>query len=141
MRKTSVDVHTARLKRLVRILKGVGVGRHKGKFNMGDFGSHYDGHRPAERNYCGTSACALGWAALDKRFNAEGLKGTWIFDGTTLRITCHGKSFIDAGKHFFGLTDGEAANLFGGELVRRATVLREIERLIKHRAECRPASS
>lgn len=59
-------MHKDRMELLVRVLDGIEA---KGKrFNMGTW---FD--PPEDGISCGTTACALGWAALDPRFHELGL--------------------------------------------------------------------
>jgi hypothetical protein len=48
------------------------------KFDLMHFGLHEpknkDDHTPPEKNYCGTTACALGWMAIKNKF---GLEAEW----------------------------------------------------------------
>ena len=91
------------------------------EFNMGGFGDHVGLHEPEEQNYCGTSACALGWAALNPEFNKLGLKMEWYrtvysdlketqrFIGS---VVYKGDSDFDAAAEFFGIDDESANYLF-----------------------------
>lgn len=47
----------------------------KAKFNLEHFGEHKSEHAPPEKNYCGTSACALGWMAIKNKF---GFSAEWV---------------------------------------------------------------
>ena len=84
---------------------------------------------------CQTSACALGWAALDKTFNEAGLKfNEWE------EIVFNACSYEDAGKAFFGLTRDELGNLFydssyNSNPVKPKHVIRKLKNLIK-KYEC-----
>lgn len=75
-------------------------------------------NRAAKVVTCDTTACALGWAALDPQFNREGLVPL-ICDGDLI------PHFIDTGGQgahaaakFFDITDTDALRLFGGEYRR-----------------------
>jgi hypothetical protein len=62
---------------------------------------------------CGTTACAVGWAAVDKNFNAEGF---YLFNTIPHLRTEHEtlKSW-DAVKVFFELTSTQVYHLFSDE--------------------------
>jgi hypothetical protein len=63
-------------------------------------------------NYCGTTACACGLAALIPEFNKKGFKlqlDTW---GDLATITYKDWEGFAAAEEFFGLTDREAAFVF-----------------------------
>ena len=47
-------------------------------FAMNTWGSHDAGHNPVEQNYCGTSACALGWLSTIPKWADLGLRGKWV---------------------------------------------------------------
>ncbi len=51
-------------------------------FNLNHWGQHGGEHPPAENNFCGTSACAIGWVVLDPRAKKLGLEAYW--DGEML---------------------------------------------------------
>lgn len=53
------------------------------EFNMRDWGVHLGtDHTPEEKNYCGTSACAIGWLSTMPKWQDRGLKGRWkVCDG------------------------------------------------------------
>lgn len=110
---------------------------------------------------CKTVACALGWAALDKSFNRQGL--TFKEDNIGCLMPDGKRRWnIHAGRHFFGITEGEAEDLFyqsnyavmlkkradklvdkgqlssihsyeyDGANVKTGDVIRKLRRLIKH---------
>jgi hypothetical protein len=95
-------------------------------FNMGVWGIHTGGHEPPEENYCGTTACALGHAALMPEFQKLGLQPKWykttgetgIVYGMDVKFDdgfSGGRTWTDptdAGAAFFHLSDGEATELF-----------------------------
>src|SRR5438445_301971 len=63
--------HTRRLLRLAEILRQHkdGDGVHGTEFNMRTFAEHDKSHKPTlKTNFCGTTACALGHAAMDPTF-------------------------------------------------------------------------
>lgn len=72
-------------------------------FNMASWGRHDD--------YCGTSACAIGWATYFRLFDDVGFKAE-ILTLNSIAPYYDGLSSWDAVHAFFGLTDAEAANLF-----------------------------
>src|SRR6266850_1647368 len=82
-------VHTKRLRKLARILEKHKNARSKSKgtkFNMEVWGLHDASHKPTlKEGFCGTTACALGHAAMDKEFAKAGLALQWepssFFDG------------------------------------------------------------
>ena len=50
------------------------------KFDLLYFGQHAGRHAPQEHNWCGTTACALGWAALSGKFTQMELVSEWSLD-------------------------------------------------------------
>lgn len=104
-------LHTTRIARLEHLLKVLDkTPAHN--FDMSVFG---------ERSHaCGTHACLLGNAALDRTFNAQGLKGKWekgIVWATGLPIKELTVEFGNntkgaAGREFFGITEKEGSTLF-----------------------------
>ncbi len=125
-----------RLRRLRRLAEIVREKQAVGTLEMSSFGVHDGDHVPEEDNFCGTRACALGWAALDPAFQAEGLSGVWeesAFGTFWLRVEYRGwfstPLFFAAGTRFFGLTRNEAAALFSGEFPGEY-VPAEIDRLV-----------
>ena len=48
------------------------------KFDMSHWGEHKEGHHPKEQNYCGTSACAIGWLSTMPKWQERGIKGRWV---------------------------------------------------------------
>ena len=83
---------------------------------------------------CRTSACALGWAALDKKF----IKLKLVWEDRTIRF--NNKEWEDAGIRFFGITEREAFNLFFDKSyrvdpVKPKHVIRRLKNLIK-KYEC-----
>lgn len=129
------ETHTKRLLRLAEILAAV----PDFQFNMDTWGEHGDDREPTpEQNYCGTSACALGWAALDGQFRADGLASRWVRDSDGWYLIVgdnHGP--ITTGAEFFGLTFDESDTLFGGHLSVREDVIAHIRELATDREELR----
>lgn len=77
---------------------------------------------------CDTTACALGWAALDPQFNREGLVPL-IHNGELIpHFKDTGGEGVHAAAKFFDITVADALRLFGGEY-RRAI------------DECRPTTA
>lgn len=80
-----------------------------------------------KEGFCQTSACVLGFAALDSKFNAKGLKvqiaygeldvtseGSEVSGSVVFSSGGHKYEGFDAGEKFFGLTEGQAEVLFNG---------------------------
>jgi hypothetical protein len=68
-----------------------------------------DGEFSAKRltnHECGTSACALGWAATIPEFKKAGLTLAWGIP------ECRGAPLSPTAKRFFGITEREADTLF-----------------------------
>ena len=91
------------------------------RFNMGTWGEHHGKHEPAEMNYCGTEACALGHAAMMPEFKRAGLKLEWMhhtpWNGIgagwwEAEISFKSRMADRAGALFFGLSGSEAYDLF-----------------------------
>jgi len=89
---------------------------------------------------CTTVCCALGWAALDKKFNRAGLT---VRSDTHLH-RCYGNVYFkeyeetEAGQKFFGITSTEADKLFLEESYKKDSddikprhVITKIQKLIK----------
>lgn len=153
--KKQIEIHNDRIKMAIRFLKRI----HHQKFSnptkskpkgliwdMSLWGEHHGAHDPEENNYCGTSACALGHMALNKNFNAEGLKGTWqksmFWEDECyrhyLQISYRSHYGIGAAKKFFGLTTCEAESLFTGKSRKTPNdVAQEFESLLTSREELR----
>lgn len=114
-----------------------------GPFDMGTWGIHEGDHPPEEQDYCGTTACVLGWAATIREFRAAGLFMHWMRDASGLVVgrTLHfaevrygGRAGVPAGAYFFHLTEDEADDVFLGthrELPQIVVLLRAL-------AECTP---
>jgi hypothetical protein len=139
-----MTANVERLHRLVTVLNGVAErdraepGRRHFRWTDwggGGAGDEYDGwyDRVAELGLvtpenitdeilCGTSACVLGWAALDPGFQEEGL-GFELEGMNSLRVTLVGREprweqeeddNESIGRAFFGLSRGQAEFLFYG---------------------------
>ena len=48
-----------------------------GIFDMSNWGYHTRDHSPEEKNYCGTSACAAGWLAMQPKWRERGFTAEW----------------------------------------------------------------
>jgi len=107
------------INRLEKLYTFLGTVKPK-KFNFGSWANSESG-KP-DVNVCGTTACALGWAASMPEFRKRGLKLVWEkFDGELeAEVRLHTSdsdpnwplSGEDAGAVFFGLTYREACYLF-----------------------------
>jgi hypothetical protein len=134
MPKVSKALRKRRLKLLVKYLRNLPRTR---KFNQAVWAEHkLDGHAPPSENFCGTSACVLGHAAMIPAFRRAGLKLRWDKNTTEnvwSAMVCYGRSKDgDAGKRFFGLSCSESHDLFiDSWRSPRRRKIREIERLIK----------
>lgn len=93
-------IQVGRLNRLKAILGEVKETKTARQFNMDYFAKKLP--------TCGTSACALGWAGLDRGFRRLGLK-TNIRTG---EVVFEGNEDFSAAVEFFGLTYREATFLF-----------------------------
>jgi hypothetical protein len=61
---------------------------------------------------CGTSACAMGLAALSGQFKRAGL-GYHLLDGGSMKITMHGKGYgLTAAEELFDISTVQAEYLF-----------------------------
>lgn len=85
-------------------------------------------------NFCGTAACALGTAALDPQFQAEGLRliakldQFGDFDG--VQPSYRDKVLFEAAQAFFGITYNQAYNLFGLSSLEAPQVAEKIDALL-----------
>lgn len=151
--------HTARLLKLANILAKFRETRSKDetkgiRFDMQTWLTHKGEHAPEPKDgFCGTAACALGHAALDPGFRRCGLKIEWEknvyakFDdngniaGTTndWEGTVHYRGLAGhcAGAEFFGLSHGEADDLFLGTHRTKREVVTRLRELAKDREELR----
>ncbi len=79
-------MNAARVRFAIEALRAIPA---NGKFDMGDWGYHFDHeHTPEEKNYCGTHACAFGWIAIHPKAKALGLDHKW--DGYSLQFRYDG---------------------------------------------------
>ena len=122
----------------------------KTKFDMGTWGEHKKTHHPIKDDFCGTAACALGWAGMDHAFRRAGLKLIWepndSLYGSYVLLKTDTQSLYghDAGALFFGLTSSEAWRLFIPMVWERPPtrfrVIKEIQRLAIDREELKHES-
>jgi len=130
-------VRTRRLTRLADYLAALPKTK---KFDMSTWGEHFGDHDPAEQNYCGTQACALGHAAMIPAFRKQGLKIEWTEHEAEpqtghkawwdAEVLYDGKIAHQAGEAFFGLTSYEANDLFY-EMRNKSEVIKQIRKLAK----------
>jgi len=105
MERVTTKESISRLKHLVSVLKKV----PEKKFNMYTWGY---------KEACGTTACALGWAAQDKEFKKKGLVSSWYDEAGGIKaLSIYLKdntwaSTLESGQFFFGLTQAQANKLF-----------------------------
>lgn len=142
MNKRLVQTHTNRLLKLAHIVEQT----PKEKFIMKTWGEHQGSHKPSTRNFCGTVACALGHAGMDKGFRKAGLKTNWYYKGENLwyaTITLDGVKAIDEFEHyktaapFFGLWEYEAIDIFMKLERTKAGVVAVINNYANNREELR----
>jgi hypothetical protein len=141
--------HTRRLRKLADILENLRRGR---RFSMGTWGVHGPEHHPDENCCCGTTACALGHAAMDPGFRRCGLRLEWglslgwerYYDGAgyaaNVVLKIKGRDELrgfDAGAEFFGLTQEEASFVFRAVNDTKRTVIRKLRALAADRMELR----
>jgi len=91
-------------------------------FNMGAFLDHRGWHEIAREGTritrthvmdCGTSACALGFAAVKPKFQELGLEMRWEDSSYQFRVKGRGYSPFEAAKKFFDIGYDDAKTLFG----------------------------
>ena len=82
---------------------------------------------------CGTSACAVGWAAADPQFNEEGFKLDKQSKGPLASFIFmpwyEGLGGWSAVEKFFGIDFDQAQNLFSDEAYGSATKAHVIQRI------------
>ena len=146
--KRTRDMHTKRLLKLADILAKFRPTKGK-TFNMGEWGRHDMSHHPEkEANFCGTAACALGHAAMDKNFRRAGLEMEWEAsfynnDGDycgepqayQATIMFKGEENESAGAKFFGLSYDEACDIFLGTDATKKEVIAKLKKYAKRRKE------
>lgn len=123
-----------RLQVLARFLGGI----KRKHFDLGSW-CEIDGGKLAggkiEKVGCGTTACAMGWAANVPSFHRDGLRLSRSVDGL-MEPRLGRKTQLDAAEAFFGLTTTEASYLFlpdnyaERELRSPRAVVRHIERVL-----------
>ena len=157
--KRTATMHTRRLTKLADMLASMRETKGR-KFDMAVWGRH-DGaaeHAPDAGNYCGTAACALGWAATDPGFRKAGLRlvwekaGGWKADGegydpnmgdwgAEVKFVRAGdnEEYAPEGSHagaeFFGLSEYEAEWVFLRCDCTKREVIRKLRQLAKNRLE------
>lgn len=110
--------HIERLQQVVRVL------RELPKDKKLDLGLWYQ---------CGSTACAIGWAAADPWFNKKGLRLSQNYLSGNAKPQFRRKFGFDAVSAFFGLTSDEENFLFINDSYRRGTrgdVIRRLEAFI-----------
>ena len=141
--------HTRRLLQLANILEKFRPVNGK-RFNMGVWGTHALDHHPEETdNFCGTAACALGHAAMDKGFRQAGLRMEWrlmqAYKGIHGSVPAQYHATIcfeectdeQAGAAFFGLDDEEAGDVFLYTSRTKSEVVKVLRAYAKNRVELR----
>src|SRR3990167_5294574 len=101
-----------RLLKLADLLEADAKNKKGIRFDMGRWGFVLDEKQPLS---CGTSACAMGLAALSGTFKRAGL-GTKI-EYRFLRFTWNGRvvNGHTAGRRLFQIKESESFKLFGGD--------------------------
>lgn len=136
----------ALLTKLADLLDDFKNQRPMGRVDMGEFGRHDGvGHLPREKNWCGTTACALGWATTIPEIRRAGLQGIWerAWDGedvltiTYSRGADHLGKFheIESGAAVFNIHPVISGHLFGGYTATRRKVVERLRYLIEHGEE------
>ena len=137
-------VRIPRLEHFVEVMKAV----PKKKFNIDNWREDNHYNEPLKVTIpdtfvkldCRSVACALGWAALDKKFRRQGLK--WVnkynmSEGkSTLQLVYKDVTYEKAGGEFFGLDSLETNDLFFPDsyseiYVEPKHVVKKIKALIK----------
>lgn len=122
-----------KLEHLQTVLEGV---RDRGDtFNL----AHWHREKHDDFHNCKTSACSLGWAAMDPTFNTLGLTLTYDSFHDAKVPTYQGKTGMAAGMCFFDLSMDAGTYLFGaGNQYNYKDVGGAIDRLQRMIAACRP---
>ena len=101
-------------------------------FNYGDWGSVEDGKKPGMN--CGTSACALGLAAISGKFPGLGYaidrSSNNITLDTNLRKPGEYLTNPEIGALYFDLTDEESCHIFGGGIETEDSIGAKAERAV-----------
>ena len=94
-----------------------------------------------ETPVCGTSACALGWAALDPQFRQAGLSiasvlpygvsKPWYNENYSLVPAYNNEFCVSAGAKFFKIEDKTAILLFTSILSTRSETIYKLNQLIQ----------
>jgi hypothetical protein len=108
------DLDQKKLKKLANLLRKDAVNPEGIQFDMHDWGAVSNPRKPMS---CGTTACAMGLAAISKTF--KGLD----YDPQSADFYWKGAPIygIDAAMHLFGLTYNQAVTLFSGGGMKRST--------------------
>lgn len=129
-------MNAKRLEEVCRTLESL---PKKGKFSLFNWFSHTGSHRPEKDDYCGTTACAIGWAMTSPKLRRAGLKKHEYNDNGAVHYfepKFAGHSGWNAITHFFDLSQYEAKMLFlennypKGRRDRRS-VIRRIRKFIR----------
>jgi hypothetical protein len=148
--KRTQRLHTRRLLKLADILTKFRPVKGK-KFDMTTWGRHALDHNPEkEANFCGTAACALGHAAMDKGFRRAGLKMVWdttnyddngFYYGEGMPQAYQANIYFNdaegqnAGAAFFGLSYNEAYDVFLDFDCTKKEVIAKLKGYAKRREE------
>ena len=100
-------------------------------FNYGDWGSVEAGGKPGMN--CGTSACALGLAAISGKFPGLGYRyshGGLISIDTNLRKPSVRLTNVETGALYFDLTNDESYHIFGGGIATEESLGAKAERAV-----------
>ena len=132
-----IPKHPKRVALAIKILSAPMPG--KMKFGIGAWGIHSGDHAPTERNYCGTTACAWGRIALDRRVQKVGVRVKWVPDYSGVEemfIKYRGKENMQAAERFFGISSRVAQWLFypgsyTQDKVTKADVLTRLKKLAR----------
>jgi hypothetical protein len=102
-------MHKRRLLKLADLLEADAKNKKGVKFDMGNWGWTDDAKNPLS---CGTSACAMGLAALSGKFKRAGL--TYKFHGPALHFCWNGRDIdgIEAAEQLFEIDSSDAWDFF-----------------------------
>lgn len=124
--------------------RGKKKGKHGTIYQQEIWAAHPDDeHAPPENNYCGTTACAGGHAAMMPEFRRLGLRIVWQWYADSAwdakkgeyvgawkgLIRYRGQSYLSALQMFFGMTDWEARHTFGDGVIDRRTVIARLRKV------------
>lgn len=99
-----------RLLKLATLLEADAKNKKGIQFDLGSWGRAYDHKSPVS---CGTTACAMGLAAISGAFKREGMAGV-INRDNEIRFRWKGRAIhpINAAKKLFGISHEETCSLF-----------------------------